>query len=114
MTNITDSTITFTWEEQFDGYRNITGARLEYKEVVVGSITYGVDVGRKSAKLMGLKHFTFYSVALSIRNPLGLSSPVYLVERTGPYREFGSVMLFLIIICLMLLYIINKSKSIVL
>ena len=88
MTRVSETTLTFSWEEQFDGYRNITGARLEYKEVVLGSITQGVDVGRKSAKLTGLKHFTFYSVALFIRNPLGLSSPVYLVERTGPYREF--------------------------
>ena len=87
LTSATESTLTFSWEEQFDGFRSITGARLEYTEIP-GNIVQGVDVGTKVTTITGLKHSTFYTVALFIKNPLGRSSPVYLVVRTRSPREF--------------------------
>ena len=78
----TNSSISFSWAEQFNGLANITGARLEYTVVGSGNAPLGVEVGRLSGMIAGLTDFTNYSVSLFLRNRLGLSDPVSLFQRT--------------------------------
>jgi len=78
----TDSSITFTWAEQFNGFTEITGARLEYTVVGSGKLPKGLEVGRRTWHLTGLLPSTVYRVSLFLRNRLGLSDPVSLTQRT--------------------------------
>ena len=87
VTGTTNSSISFSWEEQFDGLADITGARLEYIVVGSGNAPIGVKVGRLSGIITGLSAFTNYSVSLFLRNRLGLSDPVSLFQRTDTTCE---------------------------
>jgi len=78
----TNTSITLSWVEQFDGLREITGARLEYTEMSPSSTTQRLDVGRRAATLIGLTPFTIYRVTLFLKNRLGFSQPVSILPRT--------------------------------
>ena len=77
-----ESSISFSWVEQFDGLADITGARLEYTVVSSGKAPIGMDVGRLSGMITGLTPLNVYNVSLFVKNRLGLSDPVFLVHQT--------------------------------
>ena len=87
VTDTTNSSISFSWAEQFNGLVDITGARLEYTVVGSGDAPMGVEVGRRSGMVMGLTAFANYNVSLFLRNGLGLSDPVSLFQQTDSNCE---------------------------
>ena len=88
VTYTTSSSISFCWAEQFDGLADITGARLEYTVVGPSSVPVRVEVvGRLSGMINALIAFTNYSVLLFLRNRLGLSNPVFLLQQTDTICE---------------------------
>jgi len=78
----TSSSISFVWEEQFNGLSEITGARLEYTVVGSGTPPKRLEVNRRFGELTGLVPSTMYKISLYLRNRLGLSDPVSLVQQT--------------------------------
>ncbi len=75
--------------KQFDGLEPITGARLEY---VTGSESSAFrEVTGFSATINGLIPFAYYNVTIFLRNRLGLSDPVTLVQQTDSDCKFHAV-----------------------